>query len=306
MSSKKNKRKYIFLGDTDSINIEIITKSHSFLKKKVDYIVIGNKSKLKNYLKKLNFDIKVNSITDPINFGNYNKSFINIFDVEDKYKAKYKNLLYQLNLSNHLSKTTGYDLITMPIDKSIFKKNMEFNGITEYLGKINNKDTAMLMYGENFSIIPLTTHINLKKIHTKILEKNLINILNNIMNLVSFKNYNLKFENIIFLCYNPHCGENKTIGTEDALISSIIKKKFKKILGPFPADSAFNDIKKNTLFISTYHDQALIPFKILNKKGINFTIGLNYRRFSPSHGTAKNIKFKNKSNNSSYIACMLN
>ena len=78
MSSKKNKRKYIFLGDTDSINIEIITKSHSFLKKKVDYIVIGNKSKLKNYLKKLNFDIKVNSSTDPINFGNI-KQNIKIF-----------------------------------------------------------------------------------------------------------------------------------------------------------------------------------------------------------------------------------
>ena len=50
---------------------------------------------------------------------------------------------------------------------------------------------------------------------------------------------------------------------------------------------------KNLLFISMYHDQALIPFKILNKKGINLTMGLNYRRLSPAHGTAKDIKFKN-------------
>ena len=60
-------------------------------------------------------------------------------------------------------------------------------------------------------------------------------------------------------------------------------------------------IKKNTLFISTYHDQALIPFKILNKKSINITLGLNYRRLSPAHGTAKDIKNKNKSDNTSYL-----
>ena len=66
-----------------------------------------------------------------------------------------------------------------------------------------------------------------------------------------------------------------------------------------------NNIKKNTLFISTYHDQALIPFKIINKKSLNMTIGLNYRRLSPAHGTARNIKFKNISDNTSYITCLL-
>ena len=70
--------------------------------------------------------------------------------------------------------------------------------------------------------------------------------------------------------------------------------------------TGFNNIKKNTLFISTYHDQALIPFKILNKKGINMTLGLNYRRMSPAHGTAKDIKYKNVSDNSSFVECMIN
>ena len=86
----------------------------------------------------------------------------------------------------------------------------------------------------------------------------------------------------------------------------IINKSFKKISGPYPADSAFNNYKKNTLYISTYHDQALIPYKIINKKGFNLTLGLSYRRLSPAHGTAEDIIFKNLSNNSSYLACMLN
>ena len=53
-----------------------------------------------------------------------------------------------------------------------------------------------------------------------------------------------------------------------------------------------------------YHDQALIPFKILNKRSLNLTLGLNYRRISPAHGTAVDIKFKGIANNSSYIECM--
>ena len=36
------KKKYLFLGDLDSINIEIIKNSHKYLKKKVKYILIGN------------------------------------------------------------------------------------------------------------------------------------------------------------------------------------------------------------------------------------------------------------------------
>ena len=36
------------------------------------------------------------------------------------------------------------------------------------------------------------------------------------------------------------------------------------------------------------------------------TLGLNYRRMSPAHGTAKDIKYKNVSDNSSFVECMIN
>ena len=116
-------------------------------------------------------------------------------------------------------------------------------------------------------------------------------------------NYQLKFKNIKFLCFNPHCGEDNTLGSEDRIISECVSN-FRNISGPYAADSAFNNINKKTLFISMYHDQALIPFKILNKRGINLTLGLNYRRLSPAHGTANDIKFKNIADDSSYRSCM--
>ncbi len=305
MRTKIDKRKYIFLGDTDSINIEVVLNSFLFLKNKLKFIIICNKHELENYIRKLKLDIRINIIFDPINFTNYELENLNVYNMENIHKEKYKNLLNQLNISNQLSKSTGYDLITMPINKSIFKKKINFIGITEYLGKINKTNTAMLMYGDKFSVLPLTTHINLKDVYKVLDKKKLKKQLNDIIYFIKLKKYNLRYKSIKFLCYNPHCSEDNTIGIEDSLISKVIKNNFKNISGPYAADSAFKKVQKNTLFISTYHDQALIPFKILNKKGINFTLGLNYRRLSPAHGTAKDIKFKNKSDNSSFIQCMI-
>ena len=43
-----------------------------------------------------------------------------------------------------------------------------------------------------------------------------------------------------------------------------------------------------------YHDQALIPFKLLSfNKGVNVTAGLKIIRTSPVHGTAYDIAGKN-------------
>ncbi len=118
-------KKYVFLGETDSINIEVIVKSHNLLREKLQYVIIGNKEELEKYLLKLKTNIKINDILDPISFNNYKKNFINVFNVDNSYKEKYKNLLKQIKLSNELSSNTKYDLITMPVDKSIFKKKNE-------------------------------------------------------------------------------------------------------------------------------------------------------------------------------------
>ena len=296
-------KKLVFIGDTNSINIELIHKSHNYLKNKVEYILIGNKKELSKYLRKISSKVSINEIYNPLNIENYNKNKLNIFNVENISSEKSTNLINQIKISNYLSKKTKFDLVTLPINKSIFKKKLEFNGMTEFLGEINNKKTTMLMYGDKFSIIPFTTHINLKYV-TKYIKKNLINnFIKNVLKQIKNQKYNLKFDRIKFLCVNPHCSENKTLGIEDSVISNVISN-FNFIEGPLAADSAFLNIKQKTLYLSTYHDQALIPFKIINKKSFNLTLGLNYRRLSPAHGTASNIIFQNIADNKSYLECM--
>ena len=298
------KKKFVFIGDVDSINLEIVHKSHRLLKNKVQYILLGNISDVCKYLKKIKSKLDINEIINPLDFETYNPNSLNLFNIENISKKKFQNLINQIEVSNKLSNILKIDLVTLPINKSLFKKEIEFIGITEYLAKINKKNTFMLMYGEKFSVVPITTHINLNKVNKFLNKKYLDRILKQIIFQTQRKIYKLNIKSIKFLCYNPHCGEDNTIGPEDKIISELISK-FKKITGPFSADSAFKNLNdKGLLFVSMYHDQALIPFKILNQKGINLTMGLNYRRLSPAHGTAQDIKFKNIADISSYLACM--
>lgn len=297
------KRKYVFIGDTESANIEIINKSHKFIKNDLEYILIGNIKDLSNYLKKIPYNLDINEVFNPIDFDNYKKNHLNIFNVENISKEKSKNLLNQINIANYLSNISKLDLVTMPINKSLIKKKNAFIGMTEHLGSINKVKTTMIMHGEKFSVIPLTTHISLKDVHLYLNYMQLKKSLTNILIQINRELYGFKFNKIKFLCYNPHCSENNTLGNEDNLLKKVLSN-FKIISGPFAADSAFKDIKLKTLFFSMYHDQALIPFKILNRKGINITLGLNYRRISPAHGTANDIKFKNVADETSYLACM--
>jgi len=299
------KNKYVFIGDVDSINLEIINKCHNKLKNDIRYIIFGNFKEIDKYLKKIKSKIEIHKIYDPINFSNYKKSKLNLYDIANVSQSKHLNLINQISIVNYLSNNTGIDLITMPINKSLFKKEMNFVGMTEYLGFLNKKETFMILKGEKFSVLPLTTHINPKSIYKEIRYDLMKRKLKKILSLINKEKYKLDIKDIKFLCYNPHCGEENQLGNEDNIIKKIISK-FVKISGPFPADSAFFKLNNNSLIISTYHDQVLIPFKLMNKKAYNLTIGLNFNRLSPAHGTARDIKFRNKANTISYIECMKN
>ena len=144
-------------------------------------------------------------------------------------------------------------------------------------------------------------------INKKFVEKK-INII-----IKSLKNdFNINFPKIVVSGLNPHSGENGRIGNEEINILIPIIKKLKKrrilIDGPVSSDSIFTDynINKYDCIITTYHDQALIPFKILNfNDGVNFTSGLDIIRTSPCHGTAYKMVGKKIANEKSLFKAIL-
>jgi 4-hydroxythreonine-4-phosphate dehydrogenase len=109
---------------------------------------------------------------------------------------------------------------------------------------------------------------------------------------------------IAVLGLNPHAGENGLIGMEDlhVLKKAIDKRAF--IKGPFPADAYFglHKYKEFHCTVACYHDQLLIPFKMLSMSdGVNVTAGLPFVRTSPDHGTGFDIAGKNRADHRSML-----
>ena len=108
---------------------------------------------------------------------------------------------------------------------------------------------------------------------------------------------------------NPHNAEFRKNSEEKRIIfpSTLkLKKKGMNIKGPLVSDTIFmNDYKNFDVIVGMYHDQVLSPFKTLFKfDAINITLGLDYIRVSPDHGTARNLIGKNKANPLSLLKCI--
>ena len=315
------KRILITAGEPASISSEISVKAIKKLKKesKSELILITDPSLIKQEIKNLKKSDKLNILDKKLNFKNYKNDFINIIPIKLNEKSipgilNKKNsdfVLKSIKMSvDFLLQKKANAVVTNPINKFIMKSsNFKFNGHTEYLGHLSkfNKKPIMMLESEKLRVVPLTTHIPIssvsKKINTNmIIEK--INILNN--ELISI--YKIKNPKIYISGLNPHSGDGGKIGKEElTLICPAIRKLEKlglNVKGPFPGDTLFqkNKIKEYDVAVCMYHDQALIPIKTLYSGNIiNTTLGLDFIRTSPDHGTALDIAGKKKANPSSLI-----
>ncbi len=111
---------------------------------------------------------------------------------------------------------------------------------------------------------------------------------------------------------NPHASENGLFGDEEKRIiePAILMARHHGIdaTGPFPADTIFIKAIQGhyDLVVAMYHDQGLIPVKLLDFNGsVNMTLGLPIVRTSPDHGTAFDIAGKNKADPGSMKSAIL-
>ena len=305
----------IIAGEPNSINSEIIAKAWMKKKKLKNFFIIGNHSLIKKQIFKLGIQIpliKINRIED---FKKEEKIFIldvplkfkSIFNVDSSEVKKYVFKCFEIAHYFAINKKIS-GFINAPIDKKILGN--KYLGITEYLSEKNkSKDKeVMMIHNEKLSVVPLTTHVDIKNITSKI-SSNLIKTKTITLNKTYLKIFKKK-PRIAILGLNPHNGENRIDSVESKIIRpTVIKlKKLKiNINGPFPADTAFSEQKIifYDVIIGMYHDQVLAPFKALyGYDAINITLGLKYIRLSPDHGTGKDIAGLNKANPQSLISAI--
>lgn len=304
----------IILGEPNSISSEIFLKSLNYIKKtKLNFIIIGNYSLLEKQANYLDFKINVKFKLSEINsLENVKFNFINVDYKQSKpFNLKTNNSdTFVKKCFEHavilLKKKLAIGLINLPINKSKFTRN-KYKGITEYIAdKTNNKNKEnMLLFNENFSVLPLTTHIPLKKVYKEISYKKIEKACKNLNNFY-LKTIKRKKFKIGILGLNPHNGENGYIGNEEKKIIIPAINKLKKkypIIGPLSPDTSFlqREKLKIDVLIGHYHDQILTTFKTkFDFDAINITIGLPFIRISPDHGIGTGIIGKGIANPTSF------
>ncbi len=193
-------------------------------------------------------------------------------------------------------------LVTAPINKSnIHSDDFHFLGHTEYLTeRFGAGNSLMMMVSGNIRVATVTNHLPIREVADTLTQDLIINKLS-ILNESLKKDFLIERPKIAVLGLNPHAGDQGLTGKEDedVIQAALIQAKERGIIvfGPFPADGFFGSeaFKKYDAVLGMYHDQAMVPFKLLaSETGVNFTAGLPVVRTSPDHGTAYDIagKFK--------------
>jgi 4-hydroxythreonine-4-phosphate dehydrogenase len=314
-------------GDINGIGYEVITKTlqEAQLLEICTPVIYGS-SKVASFHRKMlgidNFSLNIIKSAADANYKRVN--IVNISDEEIKVdigtstKTAGDAALVALEKAVGELKNGFIDvLLTAPINKENIQSNrFHFAGHTEFL-EINfgkKDDALMLMVGGELRIALATTHLPIAEV-AQALNKELILKKLRQLHRSLVRDFSINLPRIAVLGLNPHAGDNGVIGTEEQEIIIPAMQQAEKdgivCIGPYPADGFFGsgNYTKFDAILTMYHDQAMIPFKLLSmESGVNYTAGLSIVRTSPAHGTAYDIAGKNVASeesfrNALYLAC---
>lgn len=200
-------------------------------------------------------------------------------------------------------------LVTAPLSKTeIINCGMKDSGHTGILKRTTKtKDVFMCFLGPQLNVSLLTGHTSIKKAYDQISAEKLEKCIELTSKLLKTLPAAQQKKPIGIVGCNPHAGESGVIDTKELDIYLPVIKKMKqrkiKLSTPLVPDVCFQEKerKKHSFYVASYHDQGLIPFKMLHgtESGIQFSLGLPFIRTSVDHGTAKDIFGKNKAHSGS-------
>lgn len=190
-----------------------------------------------------------------------------------------------------------HGLITGPVSKSRFlannKKDMGHTGLLSRLAKVPIYQGYI---GPKLAVVLATDHVELRQVEKSLTKKRLSGAFQAALELKSLLPAQSGRRPVAVLGLNPHAGEDGAIGKFETG-SLRLPKGF---TGPHPADTAFQRVRLETysVVVAMYHDQGLIPFKMLHGQdsGFQISLGLPFIRTSVDHGTAKDLYAKDRAN----------
>ncbi|MEM6415828.1 MAG: 4-hydroxythreonine-4-phosphate dehydrogenase PdxA [Pseudomonadota bacterium] len=202
-------------------------------------------------------------------------------------------------------------LVTAPINKeALAAAGITYPGHTEMLLSLGGADrVAMMLANEEIRTVLVTVHCSLRDaIDRADFDAQLSAIRLAHEGCLAL---GILMPRVAVAGLNPHAGENGLFGEEEI---SIIKPAIDAaraegidVSGPWPGDTVFMQARQGLfdVVVAQYHDQGLIPVKYMGvEHGVNITLGLDFVRTSPDHGTAFDIAGKGIADPSSLLTAI--
>jgi 4-hydroxythreonine-4-phosphate dehydrogenase len=321
------KRIAITMGEPGGIGPEVIVKAlcSDDIRDVCIPLVIGSAKVMRDTVKLTGLPLTVLPLTK-LSDSKAVAGTLEVFEVESPFpyikgkpsKKAGKVVVQYINTAVELAlKKKVRAVVTAPVSKTSLKMaGQPWPGHTELLADLTDSKTyAMMFISRTLKIILSTIHVPLKDVPGMIHEKlvmETINLAKKGGDMLGMKNLRIAVAGL-----NPHAGESGIMGEEEinAIVPAIrnIRRRGISVSGPHPPDVVFYRALKGEydIVVSMYHDQGLIPFKMLAfDTGVNVTVGLPIIRTSPDHGTGFDIAWKNKADPTSMIeaiklACQL-
>ncbi len=204
-----------------------------------------------------------------------------------------------------------FAVVTSPVSKALMNEaGYAFVGQTEFFESKWKGDATMCFVGKKLILSLVTWHIAFKDVPSAINFDSIKKAVKEVNKLCS-KIKNIQNPRIAVCALNPHAGENGVLGMEEIdVIDPILdelRKDYKNLSKALPADTVFMRTLKGEFdcIVSMYHDQGLAPLKMLEfDQAVNVTMGLEYIRTSPDHGTAYAIAGKGIASSESFAAAI--
>ncbi len=300
----------ITMGDPAGIGPELI---HFALSDPSVYeickpFVVGDAKILEHVKQVTKSKLKINIIKNPSD-GIFNDGTIDLINIEGSdivspgkpTKASGKAMIDYIEHSIDLTKKgLSSAIVTCPINKAAMQlAQSEFHGHTELLASRNSTDRfAMMLTGKSLRVVLVTIHIPLTKVTEVLTTEKIIETIK-ITNESLIERFGIENPKIAVSGLNPHAGEDGLFGDEEERIIEpavdAVQKEGIDATGPYPPDTVYFNASNGDFdaVISMYHDQGLIPFKMIHfSDGVNTTLGLPIIRTSVDHGTAYDIAGK--------------
>ncbi|MHB1285452.1 MAG: 4-hydroxythreonine-4-phosphate dehydrogenase PdxA [Leptospirales bacterium] len=202
-------------------------------------------------------------------------------------------------------------IVTAPLNKKVLHAaGFNYPGHTELIAHLTgSRKVGMMLVGGPLRVILVTTHIPFREIAQKITKERVLETIQ--LAARAMEMLSIPSPKIAVAALNPHAGEASLFGDEEnrCIFPAVLEARAEGIDvdGPLPADTLYAKAAQGRydVVVSQYHDQGLIPLKMLSfGQGINVTIGVPIIRTSVDHGTAYDIVGKGIAQTGSLIAAI--